>query len=70
VNVAALAYGLAAIVNMVWPRSPLDPWYINYGMILTTIIVLLSGFLYMTTAKPYEHGTAPAGDAHLVRMKK
>jgi hypothetical protein len=48
----------------------LDPWYINYGMILTTIIVLVSGFLYMTTAKPYEHGTAPAGDAHLVHIKK
>jgi amino acid transporter len=70
VNIAALVYGLAAIVNMVWPRSPLDPWYINYGMILTTIIVVVSGFLYMTTAKPYEHGTAPAGDAHLVHVKK
>jgi amino acid transporter len=69
VNIAALVYGLAAIVNMVWPRSPLDPWFINYGMILTTIIVLVSGFFYMTTAKPYEHGTAPAGDAHLVHIK-
>jgi amino acid transporter len=70
VNVAALIYGLGAIVNMVWPRSPSDPWYQNYGMILTTIIVLVSGLLYMTTAKPYEHGTAPAGDAHLVHQRK
>jgi amino acid transporter len=69
VNVAALMYGLGAIVNMVWPRSPSDPWYINYGMILTTIIVLAAGFLYMTAAKPYEHGIAPAGDAHLVHLQ-
>jgi amino acid transporter len=68
VNVAALLYGVAAIVNMVWPRSPLDPWYQNYGMILTTIVVLAAGLVYMTTAKPYEHGTAPAGDAHLVHL--
>jgi len=68
VNIAALIYGLGAIVNMVWPRSPSDPWYINYGMILTTLIVLAVGLLYMTAAKPYEHGIAPAGDAHLVHL--
>jgi hypothetical protein len=38
-------------------------------MILTTIIVLVTGLIYMTTAKPYEHGTAPAGDAHLVHIR-
>jgi amino acid transporter len=69
VNIAALLYGLSAIVNMVWPRSPNDPWYQNYGMILTTIIVLASGVIYMTVGKPYEHGNAPAGDAHLVHKR-
>ncbi len=69
VNVAAFIYGVAAIINMVWPRSPSDPWYQNYGMILTTIIVLATGVIYMTTARPYEHGTAPAGDAHLVHQQ-
>jgi amino acid transporter len=32
VNIAALAYGIGAIVNMSWPRSPNDPWFSNYGV--------------------------------------
>jgi amino acid transporter len=63
VNLAALVYGLCAIVNMVWPRSPDAAWYINYSMILTTAVVLGAGFLYMLLGKPYDKGTAPAGDA-------
>jgi hypothetical protein len=31
---------------------------------VTTIGVLVLGGLYMAIAKPYEHGHAPAGDAH------
>lgn len=64
VNLLALAYGIGAIVNMTWPRSPADPWYIDYAMILTTLGVLLLGAIYMVVAKPYAHGNAPAGDAH------
>ncbi|MDT4799860.1 permease, urea carboxylase system [compost metagenome] len=63
VNIAALVYGVGAIVNMVWPRSPDAAWYINYSMILTTVVVMGAGFLYMLLAKPYDKGTAPAGDA-------
>jgi amino acid transporter len=66
VNVIALAYGLSAIVDMVWPRSPNDPWYSDYGMIVTAGGVLVLGALYMVMAKPYDHGNAPAGDAHLI----
>jgi amino acid transporter len=66
VNLIALAYGIGAIVNMSWPRSPADPWYLNYAMILTTLAVLLLGLIYMALAKPYAHGNAPAGDAHRV----
>ncbi|MNR43765.1 hypothetical protein D3C85_1624240 [compost metagenome] len=62
-NIAALVYGVGAIVNMVWPRSPDAAWYINYSMILTTVVVMGAGFLYMLLAKPYDKGTAPAGDA-------
>jgi amino acid transporter len=64
VNVVALAYGVAAIVNILWPRSPGDPWYINYGMAVTTLCIMALGGLYMALAKPYERGNAPAGDAH------
>lgn len=66
VNIGALAYGVGAIVNMVWPRAPEAVWYINYSMILTTGIVFLTGMFYMLVAKPYERGNAPAGDAWLL----
>jgi amino acid transporter len=64
VNILALGYGLGAIVNIVWPRSPNDPWYVNYAMLVTTVGVVVLGGIYMATAKPYERGNAPAGDAH------
>ncbi|HEY6483752.1 MAG TPA: amino acid permease [Steroidobacteraceae bacterium] len=64
VNAIALVYGLGAILNMAWPRSPQDPWYSNYGVMVSTAAVLLLGAIYMFAAKPYDHGTAPAGDAH------
>lgn len=69
VNLVALAYGLSAIVNILWPRpqNATDPWYVVYGMLVTTVAVVLLGGLYMALAKPYERGNAPAGDAHLLR---
>ena len=67
VNLLALAYGVGAIVNILWPRSPDDPWYVDYGMLVTTIGVMILGGIYMVWAKPYERGNAPAGDAHLIR---
>jgi amino acid transporter len=68
VNVLALAYGVSAIVNILWPRpqSAADPWYAVYGMAATTAGVLLIGAAYMALAKPYARGNAPAGDAHLL----
>jgi amino acid transporter len=64
VNLVAFAFGVGAILDMAWPRSPEDPWYSNYAMIVTTAGVLALGTLYMIIVRPYERGTAPAGDAH------
>jgi hypothetical protein len=33
-------------------------------MIVTAVGVIVLGALYMITAKPYERGNSPAGDAH------
>jgi hypothetical protein len=54
-------------VNILWPRSPNDPWYVDYGMLATTVGVVLTGACYMAIAKPYERGNAPAGDAHRLK---
>ena len=67
VNILALLYGVTAIINILWPRAPDQPWYINYGMLVTTLGVMVLGGLYMGIARPYERGNAPAGDAHLLK---
>ncbi|MBS0420726.1 MAG: amino acid permease [Proteobacteria bacterium] len=64
VNLAALAYGLAAIVNMSWPRSPTEPWFTNYGVVATSLGIIALGLIYMLVGRPYDRGQAPAGDAH------
>ena len=69
VNVLALLYGVSAIVNILWPRAPKEPWYVDYGMLVTTVAVMVAGGFYMVIAKPYERGNAPAGDAHLLRKR-
>src|ERR1700733_1125013 len=72
VNLLALAYGVGAIVNILWPRpqSAADPWYTVYGMAATTAGVILIGAAYMVLAKPYARGNAPAGDAHLLAPRR
>ena len=68
VNLAGLTYGVLAIINMTWPRSPQDPWYSNYGMIVVWIAVVAIGLVYAALFRPYDHGDAPAGDAHLAHL--
>jgi len=65
VNLAAFTYGVLAIINMVWPRAPQDPWYSNYGMIVVWVVVFVIGLGYATLFRPYDHGDAAAGDARL-----
>ena len=67
INIVALLYGVSAIVDMIWPRSPNDPWYSNYGMIVTAAGVIVLGLIYMVVGRPYDRGHAPAGDAHLLK---
>jgi amino acid transporter len=63
INLAALAYGVGAIVDMLWPRTPDKPWYVDYGMSLTSLAIIGAGVLYMLLAKHYDRGAAPAADA-------
>lgn len=63
VNVLALVYGVAAIVNMCWPRTPDAAWYDNYLTLLSGAVVVGTGVLLLFVARPYNRGDAPAGDA-------
>jgi amino acid transporter len=59
VNVAALIYGVSAIVNILWPRMESTSWYMHYSMLLTALLIIGCGFLYMVTAKPYSRVKLP-----------
>jgi amino acid transporter len=64
VNIVAFVFGTGAVINILWPRTPDQPWYDNYGMLLCTGGVVITGLAYMLISKSYDRGTAPAGDAH------
>jgi amino acid transporter len=63
VNIAALAYGVGAIVNLMWPRTPGTPWYDNYIVLVSAGVVAAVGVVYMLVLRPQDKGDAPAGDA-------
>jgi amino acid transporter len=63
VTLGALGYGIVALVNICWPRTPGTPWYDNYIVLVSGAVVVGVGGLYMAVAKPQERGDAPAGDA-------
>lgn len=60
---AALAYGVGAIINMAWSRTPGAPWYDNWIVAWSGLVVIGAGVIYMLAAKPYDRGSAAAGDA-------
>lgn len=47
VTVLAQVYGVAAIINMAWPRRPETSWYENYGVVLTSVVVLVAGLIVL-----------------------
>ena len=63
VNVAALAYGVIAMVNMAWPRTPDAPWYDNWIVALSALAVIGIGLVYMTLHPLHDRSTAPYDDA-------
>jgi amino acid transporter len=63
VNVAALTYGVLALINIVWPRTPDVPWYDNYIVLLGIAVVVGTGLVYMLLGRPEQRSDAPEADA-------
>ena len=63
VNIVALAYGVAAMVNMAWPRTPDAAWYDNYLVLLSAAVVVGLGLAYMALHRSYGRSDAPHSDA-------
>lgn len=63
VNVAALVYGVIAMINMCWPRTPDAAWYDNWLVLLSAVVVIGLGLLYMLIHPAADRSDAPYDDA-------
>ncbi|ORW62053.1 amino acid permease [Mycobacterium parmense] len=63
VNIGALGYGVAAIVNLCWPRDTHKPWYDDYIILILSAAVIGSGLLYLAFTRAHAKSDAPHADA-------
>ncbi len=63
VNIAALVYGVTAMVNMAWPRTPDAAWYDNWIVLLSALVVIGLGLVYMLLHPAADRSEAPYDDA-------
>jgi len=64
VNVGALAYGILAIANMIWSsRTPGTPWYDDWIVGVSGVVVVGIGLVYMLLHRSYGRSSAPFNDA-------
>lgn len=63
VIIGALAYGVLAMINIAWPRTPDAPWYDNWIVVLGAVVVVGLGAVYLFAGRPYRSGSTPYGDA-------
>lgn len=59
-NIGALIYGVAAIVNLSWPRDSHQPWYDDYIIALMSVAVVGLGILYMACSRAASSKTSSA----------
>jgi len=63
VNIGALIYGVAAIVNLAWPREPYKPWYDDYIIAILSVAVVGLGAVYLVLTRADQNSDAPHNDA-------
>jgi len=63
VTIAALTYGVLAMVNMASPRTPEAPWCDNWLVALSAAAGAGIGAIYLAPARPHDRSDATAGDA-------
>ncbi|EFG79251.1 amino acid permease [Mycobacterium parascrofulaceum ATCC BAA-614] len=63
VNIGALIYGVAAIVNLAWPRDSHQPWYDDYIILLMSVTIIALGILYLAFTRAHAKSDAPHADA-------
>lgn len=56
VNVLALAFGVVMTLNLIWPRTPDAPWYLNYINLLSLILIFVLGLAQLGKVKAAKVG--------------
>jgi amino acid transporter len=63
INVAALVYGVCAMVLLARPDTSADNFFLRWVALIGFLVVLVSGLLYLFLAHPERRSDAPEGDA-------
>jgi amino acid transporter len=50
-NILALAFGVGATANLVWPRTPDMAWYLNYINLLSLLLIFVLGLAQLGNVK-------------------
>jgi hypothetical protein len=58
INLLAMAWSLFMVINVGWPRSEVygDPWYLRYGAVLYTGVLVTIGSLYYAIVQRHKTG--------------
>lgn len=51
VKLLALAFGVAAIVNLAWPRTPQAGWFDNWLNVISMAVIMVAGLVQMVTKR-------------------
>lgn len=47
VKLVALAYGIAAILNLAWPRTPSAGWVVNWLIVISMAVIVILGLIQL-----------------------
>ncbi|MDN5636449.1 MAG: amino acid permease, partial [Brevibacterium sp.] len=62
VNIAALAYGIFAMILLSLPGDS-GSFFSDWIVLIGLVVVLVAGFIYLFVARPDRKSDAPEGDA-------
>ena len=71
VSILALVYGVFMIINLSWPRAPDAPWYDNWLVSFSLLVILVIGIIVFYAFKAAGHDLAGGiHDIELVREEE
>ncbi|SEK14134.1 amino acid/polyamine/organocation transporter, APC superfamily [Paraburkholderia diazotrophica] len=47
IKIIALAFGVASIIDLAWPRTPEAGWFANWLIVISLVVIVLAGLIQM-----------------------